>query len=144
MAGHQTIPPAILRNKPGPLSMTQLFHRFTRMTALWRLALFGSMLIILWLATTRLDYPIPSSSWDKLNHLAAFIELTILARLSWPKLRPVYAGLAMLAYGLTIEIIQAPLAYREFSLLDLVADGIGVIIGLILMLWFRSEPKLAN
>ncbi|MGP4845230.1 VanZ family protein [Marinobacter sp. 1Y8] len=121
--------------------MTQLFHRFTRMTALWRLALIGSMLVILWLATTRLDYPIPASSWDKLNHLIAFIELAILARLSWPRLSPAYAGLAMLAYGLAIEIIQAPLAYREFSLLDLVADGAGVLIGLTLMLWFRPEPQ---
>lgn len=122
---------------------SEIFHRLTRMTALWRVALISSMLIILWLATTRLDYPIPASSWDKLNHLVAFIELAILARLSWPQLKPAYAGLAMLAYGMAIEIIQAPLAYREFSMLDLVADGVGVLIGLTLMLWFRPKPTPA-
>jgi VanZ family protein len=83
------------------------------------------------LATTNSPYPIPSSANDKVNHLIAFLELTILTRLAWPGLKAWQYAPFLLAFGLAIEIIQATLPYRDFSLADLVADSLGMLIGML-------------
>lgn len=98
---------------------------------LWRWLFCLSVLAILYLATTSQPYPIPSSASDKVNHLIAFIQLTVAMRLAWPQLHRARIALAMLAFGLAIELIQAWLPYREFSLLDLSADALGTAIGLL-------------
>ncbi|HEA53380.1 hypothetical protein LCGC14_0722310 [marine sediment metagenome] len=98
---------------------------------LWRAALLLSVIAIGFLATTDSDYPIPSASSDKVNHLIAFIELTILTRLSWPGLRVVWFAPVLLGFGMCIELVQANLPYRDFSLADVTADGAGILIGLL-------------
>ncbi|MCG2580838.1 MAG: VanZ family protein [Marinobacter sp.] len=98
---------------------------------LWQLALFISIIAVLYLATTSQPYPMPSSPNDKINHLIAFTELTILARLGWPRLSGLWLAPPLLLFGFTIEMIQFQLPYREFSLADLVADAAGVAVGLL-------------
>lgn len=114
--------------------------------SLWRAAFVVSVLAIGFLATTENPYPIPSSSSDKLNHLIAFVELTILTRLAWPELRAIWFAPALLGFGLGIEIIQANLPYREFSLADLAADGAGIALGLLPWPGIRNagKPDLRN
>ena len=51
---------------------------------LWRVLFALSVLAILVLATADTRFPLPSTPSDKLNHLLAFLELTLLARLGWP------------------------------------------------------------
>lgn len=108
---------------------------------LWRVAFVVSVLAIVFLATTNNPYPVPSSSSDKVNHLIAFIELTILSRLAWPELRAAWLAPALLAFGLGIEAIQANLPYREFSLADLAVDGAGIALGLLLWPGIRRAGK---
>ncbi len=113
---------------------------------LWRAAFVISVLAIGFLATTDNPYPVPSSSNDKINHVIAFFELTILTRLAWPELRAAWFVPALLGFGLGIEIIQANLPYREFSLADLAADGAGIAIGLLPWPGIRraGKPDLRN
>ena len=99
---------------------------------LWRVALIVSAVAILYLATTSDPVPIPSASSDKINHLLAFLQLTLVARLAWPVISALWVALAMMVFGLLIEVIQVPLPYRDFSLLDLAADVAGVALGLVL------------
>lgn len=108
---------------------------------LWRAALAISALAIMYLATTNEPNPIPSSQNDKLNHLVAFIQLTIVSRLAWPDLSRVWITLGVMGFGLAIEVTQAQLPYREFSLLDLAADGAGVAIGLLLCAFIFSRDR---
>ncbi|PAV25558.1 VanZ family protein [Tamilnaduibacter salinus] len=98
---------------------------------LWRLGLALSVVAILWLATSDLDQSVPSTGWDKANHLIAFLELTILTRLGWPRLPLPVIALSLTGYGALIEAVQSTLPYREFSLLDLAADMTGIALGLI-------------
>lgn len=109
----------------------------------WRAALAVSALAIVYLATTSEPYPIPSAPSDKMNHLLAFIQLTIVTRLAWPEVSRVWVALGVMAFGLAIEVTQAQLPYREFSLLDLAADGAGTAIGLLPwpFLFSRKTPK---
>jgi VanZ family protein len=113
---------------------------------LWQIAFVISVLAIGFLATTDNPYPVPSSSNDKINHVIAFLELTILTRLAWPELKAAWFVPALLGFGLGIEIIQANLPYREFSLADLAADGAGIAIGLLPWPGLRrlGKPDLRN
>lgn len=97
---------------------------------LWRAALAVSLVAIVILATLDTRYPMPSTPSDKVNHLIAFLELTILTRLAWPELRALWYVPALLLFGLAIELVQLTLPYRDFSLKDLLADGLGIAIGL--------------
>lgn len=68
--------------------------------------------------------------WDKLDHLAAFAALALLARAGWPGAgRPLTAGL-LLVYGIVLEFAQAhPLVGRTASVSDIAADLIGIALG---------------
>lgn len=112
-------------------TLRQRIHTLLDQQTLWRFLLAVSILAILFLATTSDDYPVPASSSDKVNHLIAFVELTILARLSWPGLRLGWLALPLLAFGLAIELIQSQLPYRDFALGDLIADASGIALRLL-------------
>ncbi|MBW7471421.1 VanZ family protein [Marinobacter sp. F4218] len=115
--------------------------RFLHCRPLWRIALLISVLAIVFLATTSTPYPVPSSPNDKLNHLIAFLELTLLTRLSWPEVRALWYLPLLLAFGFAIEAIQATLPYRDFSMADLAADGAGIVIGMMPWPGLRSLRK---
>ena len=94
-------------------------------------ALFVSIAAILYLATTSNSYPIPAAHNDKINHLIAFLELTLVTRLAWPRLSVLWYAPALLVFGLILEVVQANLPYRDFSLADLTADAVGIGLGLL-------------
>lgn len=98
---------------------------------LWQACLLISVCAVVWLATTSDPYPVPSSSSDKFNHIIAFTEMTLLARLGWPQARLYGIALPLLAFGLAIELVQAQLPYRDFSWADLAADAAGIAIALL-------------
>lgn len=112
-----------------------------RFQPLWRLVLLLSVVSIGFLATTSSDYPIPSAPSDKVNHLIAFFELTIVTRLAWPQLRILWYAPALLGFGLGIEAVQANLPYRDFSFADVAADGAGILIGLLPWPGLRKTDK---
>jgi len=64
---------------------------------------------------------------DKLNHTIAFFVLALLLDLSFDFKNKVYAISILMGYALAIEVIQYFLPTREFSLLDIFADAVGVV-----------------
>jgi len=93
----------------------------------FRVALVVTLIITMYLATTQQAPSIIDDLNDKVNHVLAFYVLAFLADYSVPKVRfNLSKGLAILGYGLLIEVIQYFLPYREFSLFDLAADGVGI------------------
>ncbi len=93
---------------------------------MFRFLLLLSVVVITFLATTGQSIPIVDSVWDKAKHFFAFLVLAWLSDFSFPDRRFDYINLMMLlGYGLLIELIQWYLPYREFSLLDVVADFVG-------------------
>ena len=69
-------------------------------------------------------------SWDKSNHLAAFITLAFLLDFSTSGNSIKWLGLA--GYGMLIEVAQWFTEYRYFELSDILADCIGIAIYVIL------------
>jgi VanZ family protein len=93
------------------------------------------IIIILWLSVTILAL-IPGSEKlpeiltlsDKLNHLVAFSVLFIMTTLS--KVMPQnQLFIVLFIYAWFIEIVQYFMPTRWFSALDVVADVLGVILG---------------
>jgi len=96
----------------------------------FRVALAVILVVTMYLATTQWEFPVINDINDindKAKHIFAFYALTFLADYSTPTVRfNLSKGLAVLGYGLLIEVIQYFLPYREASLFDLAADGIGI------------------
>jgi VanZ family protein len=93
----------------------------------FRLVLLAALAVITHLATTPQQYPLVKHISDKANHILAFYVLALLIDFSFPKTSVRIAKvIGLLAYGILIEVIQSFIPNRMPSLLDLVADGIGI------------------
>ncbi|MEZ5766631.1 MAG: VanZ family protein [Paracoccaceae bacterium] len=73
---------------------------------------------------------------DKLAHMAAFFGLVFPTAALWPRVTA-WIGLAAVLYGGAIEVIQ-PYTGRSAEFADLLADGIGVGLGIV------SAPRCAG
>jgi VanZ family protein len=63
----------------------------------------------------------------KLRHPVAFATLALLVDFSFPASRfGLVKILALLGYGVAIEVVQYFLPWRQASALDVVADGLGI------------------
>ncbi|MDB5731142.1 MAG: hypothetical protein JWQ03_1037 [Variovorax sp.] len=78
----------------------------------------------------------PTTGWDKSNHLLAFSTLAVLGLWSWPG-RTVAVLVALLAYGGLIEILQSFTPDRSAEWADLLADGLGLLVGT-LVVWLLA------
>ncbi|OYU91320.1 MAG: VanZ family protein [Burkholderiales bacterium PBB5] len=73
-----------------------------------------------------------SLGWDKLNHASAFATLAVVVTLGWGR-RWLRHALLLLAYGALIEVLQAMTPTRSAEWADLLADGVGLTTGLLLV-----------
>ena len=70
---------------------------------------------------------------DKALHFLCFSYLTLITWLSRILNKDLHVYVIVLAYGILIEIVQRFLPYRSFEYLDIFADFIGIIAGLIII-----------
>ncbi|MBI3350785.1 MAG: VanZ family protein [Burkholderiales bacterium] len=100
---------------------------------LWRALLLLLLAVITWLALTPAPPKTLSTGWDKSNHALAFGSLAFSSVWAWwqrPRQWPLLV-IALLAYGGAIEIAQSFLPPREGDWWDLLADGVGITLGLL-------------
>ena len=105
-------------------------HRLLDQQPWWRLLFFVTAAFAMYLATMKGPYPIPSAPSDKVNHFMAFLVMTGMLRLGFPRWRPRLCGLLMLAYGGLIEVVQSFLPWADCSIFDVMADGVGILAAL--------------
>ena len=65
-----------------------------------------SLIVILFLATTLIQFELIESIWDKFKHSFAFFTLYILFSLSYEKQTIFSKSLLLIIYGILIECIQ--------------------------------------
>ena len=118
-------------------SFNALFN--AKWSKLHQTALWCAVIAISYLATTSVDHTVQSTFNDKFNHLIAFIVLSFLAHIAYPKVKKLKWATALFFYGLLIEAVQYFLPYREFSLLDLATDSVGIIAYLIIFWAFFDQ-----
>jgi len=104
-----------------------------------------SLVLITYLATTALEFTLVSSSYDKINHFAAFLVLAMLVDFSFPNSRFNSTKIFLLfAYGISLEIIQHFLPHRMFSLFDIAADSLGLLAYGLLIPFIKRLPAFSD
>ncbi len=90
-----------------------------------------------WVATRTLDFPDTFEINDKVKHLIVFFGLAVLMDLAISR-HPfwLWKGLPLLIYGAVIEIMQYFLPDRSFSLLDWLADFLGILLYFLIKMIF--------
>jgi len=95
---------------------------------LWRHAFHTLLVLVLVFSLLPPSTPMPSTGWDKSNHLPGFAVLGWLGMKAHPDQGVrVFAGL--LAYGALVEVLQSFTPYRFAEWGDLLADGLGALLG---------------
>jgi VanZ family protein len=91
--------------------------------------------------------PLPTTGWDKLNHFLAFSVLFLLGRQAFPQ-RVWTLAAALVLYGGLIEVLQSLTPDRSADWQDIVADSIGIAIGLLVdqaarraLAWLYAAPR---
>lgn len=75
--------------------------------------------------------------WDKAQHALGFGWLTLVGLFAYPKW-PLRMAVCLLLYGGAIELAQAATGWRYGEWTDLLADGVGVVVGALLWLGLRQ------
>lgn len=68
------------------------------------------------------------SLWDKAQHALGFVVLTLLALIAYPQ-RAWQLPPMLLVFGGAIELAQVATGWRYGEWLDLLADGVGILVG---------------
>ena len=107
--------------------------------AFWRLSAVGFAVVIAWFAFRPAADVATGLPWDKANHAVAFLVLTMLTGLGWPRLHRLWLFELMLVAGIAIELVQGlPAIGRDADVMDVLADVVGAMAGmLVLWLWSR-------
>ncbi len=126
-------------------AQVKLWPGWLRRREPWQLLLLLLLGVISWFAFAPVHFDDGGLPLDKGRHLAAFAVLTWVSLAAFggrgrgrPSLT-VWVVLAMLGYGLLIELVQSQLPGREASGWDLLADAVGIAIGLAVARWI-SPP----
>ena len=107
----------------------------------WRAAFFLTLAAVAILSLWPGDEGPAGTGWDKADHVLAFIALAIMGRRGFPARPFVLLGLALLAYGGLIEILQGMTPDRHAEWADLAADGVGIVAGGAMAYWWRQHAK---
>ena len=99
----------------------------------FRIILGISVFIITTLSIQEVNNEFSVNSLDKVLHFLCFSYLTLITWLSRILNKDLHVYVIVLAYGILIEIVQRFLPYRSFEYLDIFADFVGVIAGLIII-----------
>jgi len=98
---------------------------------IFKVSFFVTLGMIEFLATTTRHIAVVESIWDKANHFMAFFVLYILLSLAYKELSIPFKTVVLLAFGMQIEIVQSFIDGRYFSMFDVFADAIGIILGVV-------------
>jgi len=105
----------------------------------FRVYFFICLLAIEYLATTSVHISVVESMWDKSNHFIAFFTLYVLLSFAFRNFALVKKVGVLLAFGFQIEVVQQLIGRSMFSWLDIVADSVGILLGVIAYFIFMKR-----
>ncbi|KAA6232099.1 hypothetical protein FP507_02540 [Chlorobium phaeovibrioides] len=87
------------------------------------------------------EVPLADGLNDKWAHLLAFAVLAIGFSVWW-QIKTWLMVLGLIFYGVAIEVAQLYVPYHHATVLDLLADGAGIAVGVILLFFWRRYVSL--
>ena len=113
-----------------PLRFARYWQIASAMLLLFILA--GAVIPAVWFLPDNVRFTSWLSSIDKWGHAIAFAFLTVWFAGQYSRQAYWRIAVALFAYGVLIELAQRPLSYRSSEWLDLGADVVGIMIGLVI------------
>ena len=104
----------------------------------WKVAFWLTFILLLYLTLSpQIAKPIQIRNIDKLYHVIAFGGFTFMYAVAFSKTILFKIALNSICLGVVIELLQIVIPRRGFSFGDMVADFVGVIVGIYLISRFR-------
>lgn len=97
----------------------------------WRALLVLMLAVVSWFAFSRVEFNDLGLPLDKVRHLVAFGALTWVAVQGFARAALWRIALPLLAYGVFIELVQSQIPGRFASAADVMADAVGIALGLL-------------
>lgn len=99
------------------------------------------VLAVLVLMAAPIGNGLPSTGWDKSDHVCTFLVLGLLGLRAYPQ-RGLSVAAGLVIYGALTEGLQGLLPYRYAEWLDIAADAVGVVLACLLWsLWLRRQAR---
>lgn len=114
------------------------------MIKLSQISFFICLLSIEYLATTTVSIALVENSWDKANHFIAFFVLYLLFDFGFKIFTTLGKVSLLMLFAVQIEIVQHFIPNRYFSLLDVVADGVGIFIAVGVLGFYTKYIKVKD
>ena len=113
---------------------------------LWRAVLLVLLALVSWFAFARVRFNDGDLPLDKVRHLLAFAALAWVAAQAFAGAHAAFVriALALLAYGVFIELVQSQIPGRLASGLDVAADAVGIGLGLLAARFFSLVRQPAR
>lgn len=113
-----------------------------RRETIFRIVFWIALVVSLAAALNPMPPRIPGPPSDKVQHILAFLMLTAMALVAYPRARRWAQALALSGFGALIEFLQMiPALHRDAELLDWVADT-GAILAVIVLAAVLRLPRL--
>lgn len=112
----------------------------SRFNLLFKILWLASIVVVTYLSlSSRIDFPVKVQHIDKLYHSLAYLWLAALPFIGFQHSRIALSGaILMLPFGILMEYAQGAMAHgRFFSFGDMIANGIGVFLGVGLGLYIK-------
>ena len=90
------------------------------------------ILIITYFSLTPLEHKIPVNVWDKASHFTAYLFLVMFVRRVHIRFSYLTCVITCFSYSFVIECIQYFIPNRQFELLDMLANLLGAILGVVI------------
>ena len=117
------------------MKLSDWYASRTARTLFWVAALFAFVMAVL-------PHPpeVPGNPNDKVQHIAAFVTLTLLGSFAYPAMPLVNLLLRLSLCGAGIEVVQAiPALHRDSDIWDWVADTLAIAVALLPVWWVRRD-----
>lgn len=116
------------------------FSKWSRIIfIIWCISIF---IVIYYSLIPQVEFPVDFWNADKVYHCAAYWWLAVLPMKGFTDRRfATSAALSMIILGILLEVGQYYVPGRSFSLLDITANNVGVILGIFLGSYPRSGSK---
>ena len=117
----------------------------SKAVSVFRGMLIIAVCMITYMAMTHRHLPVIDDLHGNLNHILAFYLLALLIDFAFPDKLSVLAKLALLLiYGFAIEVIQGQFTERTFSMIDVLANLIGITLYLVSIPILKHLPWLRH